>query len=600
MGICSSSVHRQTLRDEMTVAEAFALVDGADAPGARGAFLFEVVSASGGAAAAAGASAPRERFLVEVDAEAARARVRAVGATEPLLALPPLRATIVYRSGAVFFAEARGALPMSAYVTGLVRASGDVKAAEALEPAFSPLAKELARRDARKARAAADDAPFDADAAGLALLGPAPRWYAAHTRAWWVRHFGTDNLLGTWLTLAGSVLWVVDAALLVARAPGAVALAQLASACVFLGSFFALVEAAYPHGLAQLIAGVQRREREEAAQAKAEGRAPGGERVWSVAERLGLTNKCARCVRALCARTVCARCVRACACARLRPRACLRTAYAQVRLSPAVRRVTTDARAQIEPSRAGACAPSPRAILTRRRRVSALCAPRSLGFGIALMWVGMLPFVLAAAYAFARDGLGSAVGWSVLGGCALFAPALALLQLFASEPSLRDMARGGEGSRALAALAERHAALAGLLCGGCCCCVGGLGCCIGERAKPVAAFARHLGTDSRAGLCARAAAARARPRPPAPCAAARADAAARPSLFPPCGRWWFVALMLPLAPLTVAAVLAAPASVVAHVEMWEALAFTVGLALQLRANYPEHANSSLCFGRLVE
>lgn len=64
--------------------------------------------------------------------------------------------------------------------------------------------------------------------------------------------------------------------------------------------------------------------------------------------------------------------------------------------------------------------------------------------------------------------------------------------------------------------------------------------------------------------------------------------------------WYFVALMLPFSLLAVAAVLAAPASFVAHIEMWEALSFTAGLALQLRANYPEHFNTSLFFGRLVE
>lgn len=119
------------------------------------------------------------------------------------------------------------------------------------------------------------------------------------------------------------------------------------------------------------------------------------------------------------------------------------------------------------------------------------------------MWLGVLPFLLAAAYVFARDGAGSAVGWSVLFGCALFAPAIVLLQLAASEPSLHDMAKGGDGSRALAALAERYPALGGLVCGACCCCCGGLACCIGERGKPGSAFARHLGTDIRAGLCVR-------------------------------------------------------------------------------------------------
>jgi hypothetical protein len=296
MGICSSRVHRQAIHGELSVGEAFALVHGADARGARGAFLFEIAGAS--------AADARERFLVEVDAEDARARVRTVGATEPLSELPNVRATIVYKSASVFFAEARGTLPTSAYVTGLVRVRGDIKAAEALEHAFEPLAAELARRDARQGRAGAADAdePFDAD--GLALLGPAPRWYAAHTRAWWVRHFGTDNLLGTWLTLVGSLLWVLDAALLVARDPGAIAWAQLASACLFLLSFGALVEAAYPEGMVQLIAGVQRREREQAAAAKAEGT----EHVWTASERLGLSNKCARAllrVRLLFVRPLC-------------------------------------------------------------------------------------------------------------------------------------------------------------------------------------------------------------------------------------------------------------------------------------------------------
>jgi hypothetical protein len=298
MGICSSRVHRQAIHGELSVGEAFALVHGADARGARGAFLFEIAGAS--------AADARERFLVEVDAEDARARVRTVGATEPLSELPNVRATIVYKSASVFFAEARGTLPTSAYVTGLVRVRGDIKAAEALEHAFEPLAAELARRDARQGRAGAADAdePFDADAAGLALAGPAPRWYAAHTRAWWVRHFGTDNLLGTWLTLVGSLLWVLDAALLVARDPGAIAWAQLASACLFLLSFGALVEAAYPEGMVQLIAGVQRREREQAAAAKAEGT----EHVWTASERLGLSNKCARAllrVRLLFVRPLC-------------------------------------------------------------------------------------------------------------------------------------------------------------------------------------------------------------------------------------------------------------------------------------------------------
>ena len=58
--------------------------------------------------------------------------------------------------------------------------------------------------------------------------------------------------------------------------------------------------------------------------------------------------------------------------------------------------------------------------------------------------------------------------------------------------------------------------------------------------------------------------------------------------------------MLPISLLALVGVAVAPTSAVAHIELWESLTFTVGLALQLRANYPEHANGSLFCGGLVD
>ncbi|KAJ1633400.1 hypothetical protein T492DRAFT_866881 [Pavlovales sp. CCMP2436] len=101
-GVCSSRVQPPAAR-QMTVPEAFAHVDGARAERAsRGAYLFEV--------------GKDERFLLIVE-ESGVARVRDVrrqGKQE----LPALTSTIAYKSSAIFFAEARGTLPVVAYLTG--------------------------------------------------------------------------------------------------------------------------------------------------------------------------------------------------------------------------------------------------------------------------------------------------------------------------------------------------------------------------------------------------------------------------------------------------------------------------------------------------
>lgn len=448
-GACSRRVQPAEAVGEMTVPEAFALLDGAAAKGARGSFLFHV-----------GAGADASSFLLQIDEESAVARVldaRRLQATE----IPPLTCTITYKSAALFFAEARGKLPVSAYVVGQVRVKGDMKAAEALEPVWEPLVRALRERDAALGATHDDDLPFDSDAFGLAASGPPVPWYAIHLRAWWVRHFGTDNMQGTWLTLIGTLLWLVENVVLGTHGGGGLAWAQVASAFFFLVSFGALLEISYPEQLAAMLADASRRAREEELAAKRAGAAPPPpplERAWGWFERLGLSN--------------------------------------------------------------------------------------ALGRGIAWMLLGMVPFLVLAAASFARAGVGSVLGWAMLVFLGLFAPPLVLLARSASEASIRDMARGGQGSRTFYQWVQQR---------------------FGRKGGPLAeALERHLGTDSKAGL------------------------------------WAFFALMLFFQLLVTPTLFLMPRRWQTHVEFWEVTCFTVGLGLQLRANYPEYANESLLLGRLAD
>lgn len=56
--------------------------------------------------------------------------------------------------------------------------------------------------------------------------------------------------------------------------------------------------------------------------------------------------------------------------------------------------------------------------------------------------------------------------------------------------------------------------------------------------------------------------------------------------------------MLPLLPLVVLGVVAAPLSLRAHAGFWEVTLLTAGLGLQLRAQYPEYMNKSICIDGL--
>ncbi|KAG8461508.1 hypothetical protein KFE25_001112 [Diacronema lutheri] len=457
-GVCSRRIHVPPPAGEMTVAEAFALLDGAPAKGARGAFLFEV-----------GLGADAHRFLLSIEEAADVARVRdARGLSNA--ELPSVACSLTYKSPSLFFAEARGKLPVSAYVTGQVRVSGNVKAAEALEPVWEPLMTALRERDAAGGAAEdLDDAPLDAAALGLAAEPRTP-WYALHTRAWWVRHWGTDNLQGGWLTLLGTLLWFGENVLIGLHGGSGFAWAQAISAGFFLVGFGALLDISYPERLGAMLTDVAARSRAEelaAKQAGADALPRPSERSWGWRERLGLTN--------------------------------------------------------------------------------------SLGQGVVWMTVGLLPFPALAVVAFALAGAGSAVGWALLGGTALFVPPMVLLIFSASEASMRDMARGGSGSRVFFDWARRRRAC--VLCCSCCCCGSG------SRAE---AFEHHLGTDSKAGL------------------------------------WYFFGLMCVLQLLVTMTLFFPPLSWRTYVEFSEATLFTVGLGLQLRANYPEYANESLLFGRLVD
>jgi len=443
----------------MTVHEAFKILDGVPAKGLKGNFVFHI------------AGKDPATFLLSAASNQCRVTDLSAAPDDKMEHKPV--AVIRYRTPEVFFADARGELPMTAYFNGTVGISGNVKEAEKLEAVFEPLAIELKSRTADSPDL---DEPFNADALGLiGDPGAAVPWYAVHTKAWWRRHFGTDLLLGNWLTLVGTLLWFFSAFVPVAARGGhgsAYEWATIASAFLFVLGFCFLAEVSYPEKLGALLESISR--------------AP---------------NKA--------------------------PMAGSRDAG------------SGDLERGGEANRGGGIS-------------ARVFGTNPMSRGMAIMNAGLLPFLVWAAIEFARVGATSTIGWGVTGGVLLFAPALVFMTESMTDESLRDMARGGDGSTIFYELAQRWRCL------GACCCV-----CLCCRVDSDA-FKRHLGNDAKVGL------------------------------------WYFVVIMAISQVLCTAALAMDPWSGDAQLNFWMCTFFTVGLALNARAQYPEHMNSSILFGSEAE
>lgn len=101
--------------------------------------------------------------------------------------------------------------------------------------------------------------------------------------------------------------------------------------------------------------------------------------------------------------------------------------------------------------------------------------------GMMVMNVGFLPFIVWGGFAFWQHGLTSVIGWTVVAFVALFLPATVLMMHSSSAESLKDMMAGGEGSQHFFNyVRSRPRAF--------CCC---------RPESPF--FARHFGSDGRAG-----------------------------------------------------------------------------------------------------
>mmetsp|Transcript_19486 Transcript_19486/g.52461 ORF Transcript_19486/g.52461 Transcript_19486/m.52461 type:complete len:467 (-) Transcript_19486:215-1615(-) len=248
MGACSSSRMRAAAKpaDDMSVREAFDFLHGQEAKGLEGTYLFTVQGSS-----------PPEQYLLESSAGV----ISVKNLADPNADVPAAKptASVRYKSPEVFFADARGDLPKTAYMNGLATFSGNAKKAAKLDDAFQPLALELKSRQTSMNSSAASDEPLvTTNLAGLmaAPVAVVP-WWHVHTKAWWKRHFGTDLLIGNWVTVLGTFLWLVTAVLPIIHKGGrgsGYEWATVVSASFFLLGFALLAELSYQDKLVAFLA----------------------------------------------------------------------------------------------------------------------------------------------------------------------------------------------------------------------------------------------------------------------------------------------------------------------------------------------------------
>jgi hypothetical protein len=358
---------------------------------------------------------------------------------------------------------------------------------EPLDEIWKPLQKALRARDGGKGGADASGGT----AGGYALEQHAQEhvpWYAVWSKAWYRRHFGTDLLLGNWLTLLGCILWMFDGIMpLVSSAwaadfeavygadSRAYHLVTIAAALTFIAGFLIQTELAYPDALADLFA------------------------------RLAETHP---------------------------PPAKAQSLHVAPELNADV-------------------AATSLVVTSERARTTTvwdrLVGTNALSRGVAAMNLVVVPFWGWAIAGVARDGLGSPVFLGAMAAQLFFLPVMVLLTESVTDDSLIDLAHGGEGSQLFFRFAQRNPWL-------CCCCA-----CVGGARSPF--FARHFGTDQLAGL------------------------------------WYFTAWMVLLVPVALIGLAATPLNRLAWLELLMSLGFAAGLALQLRASYPENVNSSILFAK---
>lgn len=211
-----------------------------------------------------------------VSSDGTKCTVR-TAAAQPKKGRPSAVVTLWYKTTDLATRDFRGEISeaqwMKLYTLGFLRFNGSMVQAKKLEEPFKAmLARHVAEGGKAPPESKATQPPADAPAsleAGYAPLVEDPGVDAkaktldeelagyeevAVAQPWWRVHFGTDMLLGCWLTQLGCVIYVLVVLQIVAATPGRLdKWLELTATFIFVAGCHYLIQGSYPTSMASML-----------------------------------------------------------------------------------------------------------------------------------------------------------------------------------------------------------------------------------------------------------------------------------------------------------------------------------------------------------